>query len=119
MRIRSAIRHSLRARLVWKVVAAAVGYRAIAIGEFWKMLQPHSVILKATVNEYDRLALPNFHAGKFSSVRGGALQLVCIGCSDFSQDEQRDGKSDYLHSAFHSHFQRLAGMLGAGVSEGG
>jgi len=92
MRIRGSIRHSLRAYLVWKVVAAAVGYGAIAIGELWQMLQPHPVVLKSSVNKYDRFALANFRVGNLGPVGRDALYVVCMGNGNLDQNTRRCGE---------------------------
>ena len=71
-----AIRHAVGACIIGKMVAAAVGDGAITAGEFWQMLRPHPVVLKAAVNEYDRLALPDFHIGKLGAVGGDPFDAI-------------------------------------------
>jgi hypothetical protein len=79
MRVSGAIRHTVGAYIAGKMVAAAVRYAAITIGEFWQMRRPHSVILKAAVNKYDRFALSDFYVGKFSTVGGDPFNIISSG----------------------------------------
>jgi hypothetical protein len=58
------------------MVAAAVRDGAITAGEFWQMLCPHPIVLKATVNEDDRFALAGLHVGKFGAVGGNPLDVI-------------------------------------------
>src|ERR1700704_3790044 len=76
VRISGAIRRTIRAHIVRKVVAAAVSYGAITVGELWQMLRPHSVILKAAVNKYYRIAFAKFNIRKLSAVGGNALNFT-------------------------------------------
>src|SRR5690349_4288761 len=74
-----AIRHAIRAYVVGKVVSATVSYGAIAAREFWKVLHPHSVVLKSAVNEYDRLALAELDIREFDAIGRNPLDAVIGG----------------------------------------
>src|SRR5437899_6789291 len=97
MRVGSAIRHAVGTYVIGKMVAAAVGDGSITVGEFCKMFCPHPVVLKTAVNEYDRLALPNFHIGKLSAVGNDPLDIVSHGNTAHHIDDQRsNGRSQNI-----------------------
>ena len=89
VRISGSIRHSNGAHFVWKVVATAVGDCAITIGKFGQVLQPHPVVLKPSVNKYDRLTSTNFDIGQLSAIDRNALHFVCVACWSGCKNKER------------------------------
>jgi hypothetical protein len=113
MRVSGAIRHTVGAYIVRKMVAAAVSYCAITAGEFWKVFCPHPVVLKAAVNKYDRFALSDVYIGNFGAVGGNPLDVIGLGhrAHRAAHDESSDGyprKVASRHAGYHVGFLLLS-----------
>jgi hypothetical protein len=48
--------------------------------KFWKVLQPHSIVLQAAVNKYYRLAFAQLNIRKHSAVGRNSLKFMGRGC---------------------------------------
>ena len=58
------------------------------------MRQPHPVILKATMNKYDRVTFAGFHVGKLGAIGGNALYVVRPAYCGTCQNKERGDEPD-------------------------
>src|ERR1700733_14126305 len=88
--ISSPIRQTIRTCLIWITIAAAVSDGVIAACKFWKMLQPHSIVLQTAVNKYNRLALAQLDIRKHGAVSRNSSHFVGRGHGVYSPENNRN-----------------------------
>ncbi|OKO87736.1 hypothetical protein AC629_12660 [Bradyrhizobium sp. NAS80.1] len=92
MRIRRAIRQTVLARCIRKMVLPAIGDDPVALGERRKMRVPESIILKSTVHQNNGITLPGLDIGEFRSVDA---HLFDVGSDSWCQMQRTENEAGY------------------------